>query len=309
MGNLSRALRIALKYRWSLLTSIVCSALVAVLWSANLGAVYPFVEVVLRNKSLHSWADDQIENSREIIAKNQDEISGIERIGTDGPEVDINRLERKKRALTAEIGVHEKRIERTEWARPFIQRFTPDDPFQTLVLLIVFMFLGTVFRGLFLVGNMVAVARIGQRTILDIQNMVFANVLETEVSELDVKGTGDLMGRIRGETNAIGNAITTLFGKTVREPMKMVACIAGAAVVNWRLLLFSMLICPLAGYLMVWLARMTKRANKRAAEEVARLMNRLYQSVTYLRIVKAFTLEKQERGLFRRISPYITFDV
>ncbi len=113
------------------------------------------------------------------------------------------------------------------------------------------MLTGTVLRGLFLMGSMVSVARVGQRTMLDLQNDVFRNVLDMETSELDVKGTGDLISRIRGETGAIGQAVMTLFGKTVREPLKMLGCITGAALVNWRLLLLSLLICPLAGYLMV----------------------------------------------------------
>ena len=74
---------------------------------------------------------------------------------------------------------------------------------------------------------------------LDMQNNVFQNVLDMEASELGVKGTGDLISRIRGETGAICQAIVALFGKTVREPLKMLGCLAGAAFVNWRLLLFS----------------------------------------------------------------------
>ena len=35
----------------------------------------------------------------------------------------------------------------------------------------------------------------------------------------------------------IGNAIQTLFGSTVQEPLKMLACLVGAAAVNWRLLI------------------------------------------------------------------------
>ena len=100
----------------------------------------------------------------------------------------------------------------------------------------------------------------------------------------------------------IGRAISILFGKTIREPLKMGVCLGGAAWFNWRLLLFSMLICPLAGYLMMRLAKMTKRANKKAMEESARLLNRLYQALTYMRVVKAFTNEPSERKRFRTVA-------
>ncbi len=303
MTNLNRALKMALKYRWSLVSSLICSVFVAALWCANLGAVYPFVEVVLHNKSLHVWAAEQKKVSSDTILKNEQRVLDIEfRELKNAKPQQVDQLKTEIIGLQAETEVHRKRLARTAWLLPYIRKYTPDDPFRTLVLLIAFMFLGTVFRGLFLMGNMVAVARVGQRTILDIQDRVFANVLKMEVSELGVKGTGDLVSRIRGETNAIGQSITTLFGKTVREPLKMIACLGGAAIVNWRLLLFSLIVCPVAGYLMVWLARMTKRANRRAMEESARLMNRLYQSVTYLRIVKAFTMEREEKNRFKTVA-------
>ena len=137
---------------------------------------------------------------------------------------------------------------------------------------------------------------------LDLQNDVFRNVLDMEVSEMDVKGTGDLISRIRGETNVIGSAVMVLFGKTVREPMKMIACLVGAAYVNWRLLIFSCLICPVAAYLMIALARVTKRANRKAIEESAKLLDRLYQALTYQRVVKAFTMEDGERERFQYVA-------
>ena len=151
-------------------------------------------------------------------------------------------------------------------------------------------------------GSMVSVARVSQRTMLDLQNDVFGNVLDMEAAELGVKGTGDLVGRIRSETGAISKAILVLYGKSVREPLKLFGCLAGAAWVNWRLLLFSLLICPVAGYLMVTLAKVTKRANKKAMEESAKLLNRLFQSVTYMRVVRAFTSEDDERERFKEVA-------
>jgi len=56
---------------------------------------------------------------------------------------------------------------------------------------------------------------------LDLQNDVFGNVLDMEAAELGVKGTGDLVGRIRSETGAISKAILVLYGKSVREPLKL----------------------------------------------------------------------------------------
>lgn len=281
--------------------------MVAVLWSLNLGAVYPFVEVVLKSKSLHEWVVEQDETSAHLIADKQAEIEALEveleAIAADGADQATARLTRNKiNSARYDIEIQEAQSTGRAKLAPYIAKYAPQSPFWTLAGLMGLMFLATLARGLFLMGSMVAVARVGQRTMLDLQNDVFQNVLDMETSELGVKGTGDLVGRIRGETGSIAQALMTLYGKTVREPLKMIACISGAAWVNWRLLLFSMLICPIAGFLMVKLAQVTKRANKRAMEESARLLNRLYQALTYMRVVKAFTNEDSERNRFKVVA-------
>ena len=296
MKNLNRALWMTLKYRWSLIGSFLCCLLVAVLWGANLGAVYPFVEIVLKGDTLHQWIDKQ---ERETVSA----ISGIEQELKElafkkNPETIIRSTTRLQSSLKTE--------KRKQWwnetLRPYIATYAPQTAFQTLAYLMGFMFLGTVMRGIFLMGNMVLVARVGQRTVLDLQNEVFRNVLQMETSEMDVNGTGDLISRIRGETSVVGQAISVLFGKTIREPMKLSACLIGAACVNFRLLVLSCLICPIAGYLMIMLAKFTKRANKKAMEESARLLDRLYQALTYQRVVKAFTMEGGERQRFETVA-------
>ncbi len=296
-----------LKYRWSLVGSFICSVLVAVLWSLNMGAVYPFIEVVLKSQSLHEWIVEQDANGEKLLAEKKAEIKSLNKeIGiaqqSNIASSDIAVLRAKVSTAEYDIKIQEAQAAGRAKIAPYIAKYAPEKPFATLAALMGLLFVGTIGRGVFLMGSMVSVARVGQRTMLDMQNNVFANVLNMEASELGVKGTGDLIGRIRGETGAISRAIVTLYGKTVREPLKMITCMVGAALVNWRLLLFSLLICPLAGFIMVRLARVTKRANRRAMEESARLLNRLYQAMTYMRVVKAFTNEDNERERFQVVA-------
>lgn len=295
MQNMKRALWMALRYRWSILGSFLCSALVAVFWGMNLGAVYPFVEVVLHNKSLHQWAAERIADGEQNVARLEEKIAAA--------QADVNSADQRDIALwSSEIATEQRRIAATRQMQPWITRHAPPDPYTTLVWIVGLLLAATFLRGVFLVGSMVLMARVGQRTVLDLQNRVLKNVLNMEMNEIGVRGTGDLILRIRGETGAIGTAITNLLGKTLREPLKMIACLAGAAWINWRLLLFSLMVAPLAMGVTVVLARSTKRANRRASEESARLLDRLYQSLTWMRVVKAFVMESHERSRFQVVA-------
>ena len=276
--------------------------MVAILWGANIGAVYPFIEVIFNGKSFHEWVDEEYSSAVEAKQKLLDENRQLE---TELASADSKRSDEIHvliRRNDAAIDAEQTKADRAEMLTPWIKDYLPGGAFETLLVLTIFLVIGTIFRGLFLMANMILVARVGQRTVLDLQNEFFDKTLQLELQQIGKKGTGDLVGRIRGETGAIGTAVTTLFGKTFREPLKMFACLTGAALVNWRLLVLSMLVCPLAIFIMLSLARLAKRANKKAVEESARLMNRLFQAVTYIKIVKAFTMEQHEHDRFRTVA-------
>ncbi len=306
MKQLGRALRMTLKYRWSLLGSLGCSIMVAILWGANLGAVYPFVEIVLQNKTLPQWADEQIVESTQRIALLESAIAPAENdevVATDGAATNaITNPGANAAARAYELKSERKRLATIESWLPVIKRYAPGDAFRTLLYLMAVMFAATVVRCVCLLGNMVLTARAGHRTVLDLQHAAFGNVLNLEAHETSAGGTSDLISRIRTETSIIGLTSQTLYGKTIREPLKMIACLGGAAWVNWRLLLLSLLAAPLAGFIMNRLAKATKRAARVAIEQSANLMDRLYEALTYQRVVKAFTMEDVERERFQTVA-------
>lgn len=302
MYNLMRALRMAMRYKWSLMFSLIGSLGVAVMWGANIGTVAPFIKVIFENKSLHDWVDVRIAEDTSEIQRIESELVLLKAGQIPDslpPETEI----------ASQIAVYQDQLVAIEnsllmsrWLEGPIKQYFPDSAFETLVVLIGVVIVGTFIRGFFLVTNMYLVARLGQRTVLDMQNQFFQNTLHLELSEIGKKGTGDLVSRIRGETGAIGMAITTLLGKTIREPLKMTACLACAAMLNSRLLLFSMIVSPIAAILMLAMARAMKRLNRKAVEESAKLLNRLFQSITYIKAVKSFNMESHELKRFQNMA-------
>ena len=79
-------------------------------------------------------------------------------------------LQREIKLKQAVIQDEQKSIERTRWFEPWVRQYTPSDPFLTLILVFGVLFLGTVLRCFFLAANMYLVNRVGQRTVLDIQD-------------------------------------------------------------------------------------------------------------------------------------------
>ena len=66
MKNFFRAVKLGMRYRFTLLGAIVCSLMVALFWGANIGTVYPVVEVVFQGKAMTDWIDGEINRLEDL---------------------------------------------------------------------------------------------------------------------------------------------------------------------------------------------------------------------------------------------------
>jgi ATP-binding cassette subfamily B protein/subfamily B ATP-binding cassette protein MsbA len=146
------------------------------------------------------------------------------------------------------------------------------------------------------------VSRIANLSTLRLRQDFYRRTLKMDISTFSTDGCSDLMSRFTHDTEFVAAGTKILLGKAVREPLKAIACLAGAAFICWRLLLFSMIIAPLAALSISYLARALKRANRRAMEEMAQIYGLLAETLQGIKIVKAFTMERQERRRFHKSS-------
>jgi ATP-binding cassette subfamily B protein/subfamily B ATP-binding cassette protein MsbA len=298
MKNFNRAIRSALRYRWTLLGAAVCSLLVGALWGANIGAVYPFVEIVSGSQSLGQWVDQQIADTyeaetkiREHRARLQQQMAGAGGAARRKIERDIAfqdwRLEAERRAR-----------QRARWMQPFIHRFLPQDPYSTLVVLIMGVLAATFLKDLFLMGSLNLVGRASCLTALDLRREFHRRTLRMDVSTFGEGGNKQLMTRFTHDIEHLTEGLNFLFGPAVREPLKMLACLICAAFICWRLLLFSLVIAPAALLLIHILAKSIKRASRRALEEMTQIYGLLSETFSGIQVVQAFTMEAFERNRF-----------
>jgi ATP-binding cassette subfamily B protein/subfamily B ATP-binding cassette protein MsbA len=294
MKNFGRALRLALYYPWTFAGSVVCALMIAFLWGGNIGAVYPIVEVAFQGQSLQQWVDVRIHDAQrasdELTAEIASSKSRANEPGSSAnPRSDLVDLERKLDSQRGKLADY-------RWFRDrVVVPYLPNDAFQTLVLTIGLLLLGTVVKSLFMVAHSILVSRLSQLATLRLRNVLYRRTIDMEIARFGNEGTSDLMNRFTGDMEGLASGLNELFGKLVREPLKMIACLIGAAWISWRLLLVSLLLAPLAAYLIRWLARTLKRANRLAMEEMSVMYNTLDETFQGIKVVKAFTMERRER--------------
>ena len=299
--NFFKVVRMALRYKWTFAASIVCALTVAVVWGLNIGSLYPVVEIFSKGDSMQVWvereiakADASVAEQTRAIAELQEQLDHTPQDAAAERRILGGKIVNAEARVTAETkaGQYYRRL------KPYIDDYLPPDPFQTLGAGDLVLLVGTLVKDLFFISNNMLVARLAQLATFDLRKLFYRRTLRMDLATFSDDGTADLMSRFTNDMNQVaggpGGAVRQA-GPRAAEDDRLPG---RARLICWRLLLLSLVVAPLAAICVRWLAKMLKRANRRAMEEMAVIYTTLEETFRGIKIVKAFTNERQERKQF-----------
>ena len=229
MNNFARVVRLALRYRLTVFGSVIGALGVALLWGGNIGAVYPFMKVAFEGKSLQQCVDGELDKTRHAIAERSDRLETLQQKYPAASAED-------RPAIESEIGDIKWRLSSDRWAewaysgmKPYLDRYLPADPFQTLAVVTLALLLGTLLKDAFIISNNVMAARLAQLAAFDLRKRFYRRTLRLDLATFNDEGTSDLMSRFTNDMQNVSSGLESLFGRLICEPLKMIACLAGAA--------------------------------------------------------------------------------
>ena len=281
-----RVLQLAFRRRRAVFGLGITSLLIALLWSANISVMYPIVEVVFDNKTLPEYMQEKLTKTNEEIAVLDQRIAETSDESQRRDLNDQREYKLKKAASYTAMG-------------PWLE-YAPTTPFRTLIWILAFLVVGTALKLIALSANMMLVQYIAGKTAVDLREKFFRKALRLDLDAFGQNGSADLTARLTNDVALVNAGLTTLLGRMIREPLKMIGCLAAAAYVCPRLLLLVMIVSPVLAIIMQQLSRAIRRASRRAMEEMSQMYGLLNNSFAGIRLVKASNTQGFERARFRR---------
>jgi ATP-binding cassette subfamily B protein/subfamily B ATP-binding cassette protein MsbA len=299
-----RALREAAK-SWPLLAAaLFCSAGVAALWGANIAALFPIIEVTLKGESLQSWNERRIVDARARMAAGVEERSRLQAAVAAG-ELD-GEAARKARTKIDTLALttrgEEAIVASAERLGPWLDRLLPTDPFQTVLVVVVFVVVSTFLKHVLLLTGHLLVAWVAMSIGRNIRLKVFDKALELDRAQFMRWGSAGFMAQVTSTSDMLASGITSVYGGAVTEPLKILACLGGAFCISWRLTLACLLLAPLVGFLMVWLNRRIRGISKSILARSRGFHHVLLEALNNVLTVQAYTMEDFERQRFRNCT-------
>ena len=169
---------------------------------------------------------------------------------------------------------------------------------QLAVALVILTFL----KGVCLYNSNYSMSHVGQSVVTDLRVKLFGHLLNQSMAFFSLNSTGRLMSRMGSDTEQLQEAVSTSLAELFRESVLLVSLIVWNFLIDWKLALLSMLIAPFALLLTLTMGKRIRAVSVKGREDTATLNDQLQQSITGMRIIKAFGMEAHEGERFRTSS-------
>lgn len=138
-----------------------------------------------------------------------------------------------------------------------------------------------------------------QRGMHDMRSKLADHVLRLPLDWHSRQPPGDTLGRFATDISKVEVGISTLFGKTVQEPLKAAGVFTLTLMIDWRMLVVAIIGLPIGALVIRSLGRAVKKAQKRASASWGRLIDHLGERLAGIRVVKAYNMEAVESRRFQ----------
>jgi ATP-binding cassette subfamily B protein/subfamily B ATP-binding cassette protein MsbA len=287
MKNFIRSIKEAKAYWKSLLLSTAFSVIIATLWGANIGAFYPILEVTIGGKSVHTWMDEQIFAQQQRLADSQQQIRDLER-----------QQSKVSGAQLAQQEIDNQKLLGYQKALPWVKRWVPESPFHTVVMIVGVLMISTLVKHGFMIANDYLVGRAAVDLTRQTRQDLFAKALYLDRAAFQRHGVSTFQSHITHTTDMLCAGLTATFGAAIREPLKLIACLIGAAYICPRLLLLSLIVAPLLGWMLYSITVSIRKHTRRMLARVTDYHQVMVESLGNVQTIQAYRAEEVEQARF-----------
>lgn len=134
----------------------------------------------------------------------------------------------------------------------------------------------------------------------DLRNTMYDKIMDLPVSYFTEKRKGDVIARITSDVLEVQHSFLSILELLVREPLTILFTIAVMFFISAKLTLFVFIFIPIAGFIISRIGKSLKKQSDRVQKEQGEFLSIAEETLSGLRIIKAFTSESRFSNIFKQ---------
>jgi subfamily B ATP-binding cassette protein MsbA len=157
-------------------------------------------------------------------------------------------------------------------------------------------------KGIFNYGQKYLISGLSQHVIVDLRNELYQHLQKLSLSFFEKQRTGDLMSRITNDVNVIQSSLTQGLSNLVLQPIMVIGIVGFLLYIDWKLALVSFIVIPLVSLAISKFGFEMRSISTKIQNEMSNVTNILQETLSAVRIVKAFNNEQKEIAKFSKAN-------
>ena len=170
-----------------------------------------------------------------------------------------------------------------------------------LGMICIFILIGVFFRNVFIYFSLYFLAPIRHTISNKYAKMMYEKILELPISYFTQQKKGDIISRVSSDVMELEYAVIGILEGIFRDPITILGILFCLFALSVKLTLFILIFFPLSGYMVGIIGKSLRKNTTRAQEKWGSMLSHLEETISGLRIIKAFNAENVLTKLFNNL--------
>jgi ABC-type multidrug transport system fused ATPase/permease subunit len=182
----------------------------------------------------------------------------------------------------------------------FIKIIAEQGKMKALVFICMLVIMIFFLKNLFRYAALFFLAPVRHGVIRDIRNELFAKLMSLPLSFYSNEKKGDVLTRMTSDVSEIEYGIISMLEITFREPVTILVYLGAMIFMSPQLTLFVLLMLFVTSFIVGRIGKSLKRTSVKGQHKLGELMQVIDESITGMRIIKAFNAEAFQQERFEK---------
>lgn len=139
-----------------------------------------------------------------------------------------------------------------------------------------------------------------QGIVRDLRDAAYEQLHKLPISYFKSERVGNLISIIVNDVTAVQNSVSATFLNLIREPLSIIVFLGIAISISWELTLISLITLPFSAGIISWIGIKLRKYSQRIQEKIADITSVIQETISGVKIVKAFGTENYENNKFKK---------
>jgi subfamily B ATP-binding cassette protein MsbA len=171
-----------------------------------------------------------------------------------------------------------------------------------LTAICIFIIVATFLKNLFLyLSNRISVP-VRSAIITELRGDLYDKILRLPIGYFTEKRKGDIISRMTNDIGEIEGSVVGTFDGMIKDPLTVIGYLIFLVIISPKLSLFLLVLLPVTGLFIGRISRKLKKQSHEAAEKLGESLSILDETLSGLRVIKAFLAEKLLSSRFHKAN-------